>query len=161
MPLVLSHSTAPVRPVPPLCTSLNSSLRSTLCKGLSPELTLLPSLDVVSPADPVSHPTANKMAQVQRRNTDIGDNVREKQERRKSGIFSFTRSFKKYASAFGYFSFQFQFSCPVAALLESPCLCLCEMPDSSSNGNMQPAEVANSHAQLLCLPQNRSAPPQS
>ncbi|KAG6359679.1 hypothetical protein INS49_013202 [Diaporthe citri] len=35
------------------------------------------------------------MAQVQRRNTDIGDNVREKQERRKSGIFSFTRSFKR------------------------------------------------------------------
>ncbi|KAL1872426.1 hypothetical protein Daus18300_004397 [Diaporthe australafricana] len=35
------------------------------------------------------------MAQVQRRNTDIGDHVREKQERRKSGIFSFTRSFKR------------------------------------------------------------------
>ncbi|KAI3398939.1 hypothetical protein diail_8262 [Diaporthe ilicicola] len=35
------------------------------------------------------------MAQVQRRNTDIGENVREKQERRKSGIFSFTRSFKR------------------------------------------------------------------
>ncbi|KAK2614961.1 hypothetical protein N8I77_001746 [Diaporthe amygdali] len=36
-----------------------------------------------------------RMAQVQRRNTDIGENMREKQERRKSGIFSFTRSFKR------------------------------------------------------------------
>lgn len=40
------------------------------------------------------------MAQMQRRNTDIGDNVREKQERRKSGIFSF-RSFKKSSTDAG------------------------------------------------------------
>lgn len=98
----------------------------------------------------VPYPTTNTMAQVQRRNTDIGDNVREKQERRKSGIFSFTRSFKKYASSFGYFFF---FSSPVVMIFLGLPYCLfCQIPNPSSNGNMHSAKLAIAHVELDRLP---------